>query len=487
LEELLALADSDHQRRGNIGEAAMYGVLYDDTEYDYMQHLRQVGVQEDGVESILVEAPPNSRKQTGKGKGQKSIALLDLPSEALPSRVELPRNYESEEAIPSSIAGFQPDMDPHLRQALEALEDDAFVDDEVQDDFFQQLVADGERRSDEDVTFEFFDDRGGEEAEEHKMVEAGDEGWEARFERFKREQKVVAPTSGAGSDLDCRSEGGDTISRLPEFSVIGGKRRRRGTSDASGYSMSSSSLYRTEALQTLDESFDQVSLSTAVFVSDLDVPFHKMILREYTRDDGHEDGDDGDALSDDFDTAPQLIASREDFTSMVDDFLDHYEIVGSRMKPKLAGDNGIEKLETLRNAMGQDERIMVAGQDSDEGDMLMPLEEVERKERWDCETILSEFAHKKMLSCSYFDTATYSNLENHPRLIRARDTEAVQKIRLDPRTGLPRLSEQTQHARIAKGVTHLTSEETDEDMRKCCSIPGFCSSKYKNIQLHRQL
>lgn len=33
--------------------------------------------------------------------------------------------------------------------------------------------------------------------------------------------------------------------------------------------------------------------------------------------------------------------------------------------------------------------------------------------------------------------ATYSNLENHPRLIRARDNRPVPKIRLDPRTGLP--------------------------------------------------
>jgi protein LTV1 len=46
-------------------------------------------------------------------------------------------------------------MDPHLRQALEALDDDAFVDDELADDFFDELVADGERGSDEDIEFEF--------------------------------------------------------------------------------------------------------------------------------------------------------------------------------------------------------------------------------------------------------------------------------------------------------------------------------------------
>lgn len=33
--------------------------------------------------------------------------------------------------------------------------------------------------------------------------------------------------------------------------------------------------------------------------------------------------------------------------------------------------------------------------------------------------------------------ATYSNLENHPRMIRARDPKPVPKIHLDPKTGFP--------------------------------------------------
>lgn len=38
-------------------------------------------------------------------------------------------------------------------------------------------------------------------------------------------------------------------------------------------------------------------------------------------------------------------------------------------------------------------------------------------------------------------TGTYSNLENHPRLIRVRDSRKTPKIRLDPSTGLPLTSE----------------------------------------------
>ena len=198
-----------------------------------MQHLRPIGVQEDGVESILVEVSSSSKpKAPTQAKGNKFLNQLDLPDGVLASAYELPRTYESEQAIPESISGFQPDMDPNLRQVLEALDDDAFVDDELADDFFNELVADGERGSDEDI-------------------ESG-------------------LGQGGHSDYDYDSDGsdgGDTVGSLPAMSVIGGKgkRRRKGTSDASGYSMSSSSMYRNEALQTLDERFDQVYYLILIF------------------------------------------------------------------------------------------------------------------------------------------------------------------------------------------------------------------------------
>jgi protein LTV1 len=209
-----------------------------------MQHLRKVGIQEEGVESVLIEAPSTSRQKSDKNP---SI----LPSEALPSTIELPRNYEALEAVPSSIAGFKPDMDPHLRQVLEALDDEAFIDGGLEDDFFGQLVADGEREGDEVVDFEENDDI------EEAFDENGEDSWEARFAKFKKEQKIAQRPPNSDEDED-GSEGKDTISGLPTLPVIGGKRRRKGTSDASGYSMSSSSIFRTEALQTLDERFDKV-------------------------------------------------------------------------------------------------------------------------------------------------------------------------------------------------------------------------------------
>ena len=84
-----------------------------------------------------------------------------------------------------------------------------------------------------------------------------DESWEARCAKFKQAQKQAGPPSH-GSDLDEFSEGGDTIGDLPQLSVIGGKKRRKGTSDASGYSMSSSSMFRNQGLTLIDEQFEQV-------------------------------------------------------------------------------------------------------------------------------------------------------------------------------------------------------------------------------------
>ena len=228
------------------GEAALYGVYFDDREYDYTQHLRKVGVEENGVDSILIEAPSRQNH-----KSSKNDAFDLIPKEALPSRHEIPRTYDSGQAIEASIAGFQPDMDPHLRQALEALDDDAFVDPAVEDNFFGDLLAEGELEEGEVLPFEFHEDG----LQQESQVEEDD--WQRRFAKFKLEHKG---RMNAASEQDGQSEGADTLGRLPSLSVAGAKKRRRkGASDASGYSMSSSSMFRNEGLTRLDEQFERVS------------------------------------------------------------------------------------------------------------------------------------------------------------------------------------------------------------------------------------
>lgn len=64
---------------------------------------------------------------------------------------------------------------------------------------------------------------------------------------------------------------------------------------------------------------------------------------------------------------------------------------------------------------------------------------------------------------------TYSNLENHPRLIRARDSKSVPKIQLDPRTGLPSVAEQPKRqAKALKSLeTSSDGEEKEQDNHRC--------------------
>ncbi len=117
----------------------------------------------------------------------------------------------------------------------------------------------------------------------------------------------------------------------------------------------------------------------------------QVMLKEYNEDD---DDDEHASMPDDSDSddAPELITARDDFSSMMDEFLNDYEILGRKMKPKLEGDSGAEKLETLRRAMGQDQRVKESYSDDDdtpEEDLFLELEE-DKKDRWDCETILSK-------------------------------------------------------------------------------------------------
>lgn len=165
--------------------------------------------------------------------------------------------------------------------------------------------------------------------------------------------------------------------------------------------MSSQSISRSEGLRDLDDRFDKIE-------------------KEYMDDEGSED----DPLdSDGSDSTPELITSREDFETLMDDFLRNYEVSGGKMRPSLQG-SGPEKLQSLRLAMGRDERVMVENldqQERDDGDINSVVEEQGKRDRWDVETILT----------------TYTNLENHPRLITAFEALKGPRIRLDPKTGFP--------------------------------------------------
>src|ERR1700722_10842082 len=95
---------------------------------------------------------------------------------------------------------------------------------------------------------------------------------------------------------------------------------------------------------------------------------------------------DSDASDDS--EAPELgVTSRADFEALMDDFLNNYELLGRKMKPKLEGQTGLDKLSSLREALRQDEHgKMVEENDccSDEDDVIS---DEDAKGRLDCETV----------------------------------------------------------------------------------------------------
>ena len=95
-----------------------------------------------------------------------------------------------------------------------------------------------------------------------------------------------------------------------------------------------------------------------------------------------------DSQSQGSDEAPELLEARDDFAAMMNEFLDEYEILGGKMKPRLEGDTNIEKLDTIRKALGP---VTIHDIDDEEdGDIPIPVD-IDVKDTWDCETILSRF------------------------------------------------------------------------------------------------
>jgi protein LTV1 len=219
--------------------------------------------------------------------------------------------------VPDEIAGFQPDMDPRLREVLEALEDDAYVDERDEEDVFGALGRDG---GNGELTLDEFeydygeDDEGWESdatekapnqpdstrpskeiegqakqlhlpegqvpvaeavsADNEFSIEAaeaaataqqeqeGGADWLADFAKFKRDgnQKPVKPAPQAAASIIAGSAIND---RAPTLYTLNGtplrtKKRKGAQTNPSAYSMTSSSLARTDGQQLLDARFDKV-------------------------------------------------------------------------------------------------------------------------------------------------------------------------------------------------------------------------------------
>ncbi|KAL8764191.1 MAG: hypothetical protein Q9184_000160 [Pyrenodesmia sp. 2 TL-2023] len=361
--------------RENEGEAAEYGVYYDDTEYDYMQHLQELSGLDLRGESCFVEASV-SRKD---GKGKQKMSLEDalraasisdrasnkplLDEGLLPSKNLKESTHQDQQDVPDALAGFQPDMDPRLREVLEALDDEAYVDDE--EDLFGELARDGEVSREEFEELGLVDNERGlddegwetddtaKPAKEYKdtalppapstsedvaMADGADHedgDWMKEFSKFKKAEisKAAAPEA---RNPDLQS------SIMTGTSMTGGRRKKRkgAMTSSTGYSMTSSSLFRTEGQTLLDARFDKIEEDYA--------------------EDGMDEANEGASVvtGSSMLSKPSSVASsqapslRSDFDSIMDEFLGEYSMSGKKRVKKGGYQSGLEQLDEVRRELG---------------------------------------------------------------------------------------------------------------------------------------
>lgn len=369
--------DAAKRIRDNEGEAAEYGVYFDDTEYDYMQHMRDLNA--GNGESYFIEAPVKRKGQDSKGKIRLEDALREtsledkvseagsdltqgaalLEDEILPSKYLRKGTYQDQQDIPDVLAGFQPDMDPRLREVLEALEDEAYVaDDDDDDDIFAQLAKGGDEVSPEefeksgfDISGEVDEDDGWESDDTAKpthefkntiepstagendvLMEDGpvqaDSDWMKEFSKFKKAEKSKGDKRQA-SNPEIQS------SIMTGTSTNGGRRKKRkgALTSSTGYSMTSSSLLRTEGLTLLDARFDKIE-------------------EDYAAEDMEDDDGCASVSTRISTTSSQVPSLRSDFDGIMDEFLGGYSMSGRKRVKKGAYQTGMEQLDEIRKGLG---------------------------------------------------------------------------------------------------------------------------------------
>ncbi|KAI5961810.1 LTV1 [Candida pseudojiufengensis] len=347
--------------RDNEGLAAQYGITYDDSNYDYMQHLKPIGDSNDG---IFIKAKNESTTE----KPQKKLNLEDLLKDNLPSEEKRYISRDLNQSIPDELKGFNPNMDPRLREVLEALEDEAYIEDtkndrdeedeeeegdlEEDDDMFADLLKSGEIKEDEYNEYYDYDDddydyenENNEDYDEWDMDNYEDEynkkyneeseelidnkeinkNWQKDFMKFKKDNKnkinewdsddefeeEEEDKQSINNELDEEEEEeNDNLGELPVLNKNSNSksksktklRKKKGSmTDTSSFSMSSSALFRTEGLSLLDDKYEQLN-------------------KKYEQKE--EESPENNSNSKSF----NMKEERNDFENLLDDFLDNYEL-----------------------------------------------------------------------------------------------------------------------------------------------------------------
>ncbi|KAI9320311.1 hypothetical protein DFJ73DRAFT_877934 [Zopfochytrium polystomum] len=393
-------------------DPSMYGIYFDDQEsYDYMKHLKTIG---DDPSAVFVSARGAKEGRTGihfreetasvamSTSGRRKVQF-DLPSESMPSQ------FETRPTVDIL------DVEPEMREVLYALDDEEYVEDDV-DDFFAALDADevpeGLNLIPED-TFDAVPDVDEESDEEEPE-------WFREYRKFKK--------SGKQRDDDAEEEEDERDGRKTAISAL---------------SMPSSAMVRTKQLTLLDDKFDE--LLRKEYDNDDDDSHEENLdpsnpnarktidLNSYGRRGfGYEDDGDRESVAS---SKAQPSVGRKHLNAALEAFLTETEVVGRSRRTKIiprriSGHTGIDALRGALTAPlepGDGDAAIVKQQIAQRGEEMtaeLEAEELERevaaeeeargrgKERWDVETIMS----------------TYSNVYNRPKLIAAVERTAP-KIR----------------------------------------------------------
>lgn len=405
------------------GQAAEQGVFFDDTSYDYMQHMRDLG--SEGVGSVTWLEAPQEKKAKGKGKMRLEDALRSmdirddaseggvslastssrslLPEDVLPSEFVKKTTYQDMQDVPDAIAGFQPDMDPRLREALEALDDEAYVDEE--DDIFAELGKDAEEVDEEEFEATFWDQMDAADGQEYGE---DDDGWESDA-TIKADDKASSPSpavdGGSDSKVDFPPPADTTVAPpsdptdgawLEEFtkfkkdvkaakalparntpsayessiqtglsSLASGRRKKRkgALTSTTNYSMTSSALARTEPQSLLDARFDKIEEEYADdgympddFDDSASLASGMTGMTGASRVSGMTDMSRASGISTysraTDSEAPQLV--RSDFDSIMDEFIGgHSKQPGRGRRIKKSGfQTGMQQLDEIRQGLG---------------------------------------------------------------------------------------------------------------------------------------
>ncbi|KAJ3213116.1 peroxin [Dinochytrium kinnereticum] len=330
-------------------DAINYGIFFkDQASYDYLQHLKPIGTD---PSAVFVNASTAGKKAPKAGirfldndasdamsEAPKRKVTFDLPSGVLGSRSEDEIGMMNREAHVSVL-----DIEPSMREVIYALEDEEYVEDDI-DDFFEALDADS------------VPEKYASAAEPHLSEEHGNEEGEEWYKEYQRYKE-----DGMDSDEDYDDEQ-DDAERLTMMS------------------MTSSALFRNKNLTILDQRFDE------------------LMKKEYD-DDEDEEFEDVDS------NEPVGAITQKRLDKIFDSFLDSTEVVG-RKKLLLNRVIPMAQMDSVRKELkgGEKdvEKVLEAENDIKDGQELYDQLEAEyqelmksddEKEKWDVETVLTTYSN----------------------------------------------------------------------------------------------